>query len=40
MKNILLTFRAACRKTGADKEKIALFLYKKHEKVCKAKICS
>ena len=40
MKNILLTLRAACRKTGADKEKIALFLYKKREKVCKAKICS
>ncbi len=40
MKNFLLTLRAACRKTGADKEKIALFLYKKHEKVCKAKICS
>ncbi len=40
MKNILLTLRAACRKTGANKEKIALFLYKKREKVCKAKICS
>ena len=40
MKNILLTLRAACCKTGADKEKIALFLYKKREKVCKAKICS
>ncbi len=40
MKNILLTLRAACRKTGADREKIALFLYKKREKVCKAKICS
>ena len=40
MKNFLLTLRAACRKTGADKEKIALFLYKKREKVCKAKICS
>ena len=40
MKNILLTLRAACRKTGADREKIALFLYKKHENVCKAKICS
>ena len=40
MKNILPTLRAACRKTSADKEKIALFLYKKREKVCKAKICS
>ena len=37
MKNILPTLRAACRKTGASKEKIALFLYKKHEKVCKPK---
>ena len=40
MKNILPTLRAACRKTGAGKEKIALFLYKMHENVCKAKICS
>ena len=40
MKNILLTLRAACYKTSADREKIALFLYKKREKVCKAKICS
>ena len=40
MKNSLPTLRAACCKTGADMEKIALFLYKKREKVCKAKICS